>query len=38
MMTPRCPSASAGSLAAMAAAASLITLKVPIRLTVMTFW
>jgi len=38
MMTPRWPSASAGSVAAMAAADSRIRLKVPIRLTAITFW
>ena len=37
MMTPRCPSTSAGSVLAMAAAAIRIRLKVPIRLTAMTF-
>jgi len=35
-MTPRCPSASAGSVLAMAEAAMRITLKVPTRLTAMT--
>ena len=38
MITPRWPSASAGSVLAMAAAAMRITLNVPIRLTAMTFW
>jgi len=37
-MTPRCPSASAGSVLAMAEAAMRITLKVPTRLTAMTLW
>src|SRR5579863_10245564 len=38
MMTPRCPSPSAGSVRAMAAAAMRMRLKVPIRLTLMTRW
>src|ERR1700730_5260224 len=38
MMTPRCPSPSAGSVRAMAAAAMRMRLKVPIRLTLMSRW
>ena len=36
MMTPRCPSPSAGSVFAIADAASRSTLKVPVRFTAMT--
>src|SRR5215469_5337647 len=38
MTTPRCPSASAGAVSAIAAAAIRIRLKVPVRLTAITFW